>query len=331
MIKAKYQELLPEKKVKCTLCPNFCIIDKGKTGICRVRKNISGELFSLNYARPSAIALDPIEKKPLYHFFPGTKILSIGSYGCNLSCKNCQNYEISQISVPEGGKEYMPKKIIELAIKSGSTGIAYTYNEPTVFFEYILEIAKLAKKQGLKNVLVSNGYINPDPLKELIPYLNAANIDLKTTDDKILKSLAGARTDPIIKTIKLLKQKNIWTEITRLIIPKITDDKKEFERSCKLIKEKFGTETPLHITRFYPMYKLQDKEITKNQTLKEMKKIAEKYLDYTYIGNTENESNTYCKNCGALLIKRQGYKIEKMLTEKGECQKCSAKLPGIFK
>jgi len=244
-------------KIRCNLCPQNCLISEEKVGFCGVRKNIKGKLISLVYAKPCSINLDPIEKKPLYHFLPGETALSIGTLGCNLKCVFCQNWEISRANPEEYNLETKtPKEIIELVKESKAKIIAYTYTEPTIFYEYMLDIAKLARKEGIKNVIVSNGFIQEKPLKELIKFIDAANIDLKAFDDNFYKKNCLGRLGPILRTLKILKESGVWIEITNLIIPGKNDDMKKIEEMCKWIKNELGEDIPIHFSRFFPMYKL---------------------------------------------------------------------------
>ncbi|MEA3451023.1 MAG: AmmeMemoRadiSam system radical SAM enzyme, partial [Bacteroidota bacterium] len=256
---AKYFEILPEKKVKCTLCPHECILSDGQVGICRARKNINGSLITLVFSNPCAVGIDPIEKKPLYHFLPGSRTFSIGTAGCSLSCKNCQNYSISQAS-PEETNNYLlkPKDVVSKAIENGCESISYTYTEPMVFYEYMLDTAKLAHQKNLKNIIVSSGFVNQKPLEELIPHIDAANIDLKSFDEKKYKKISSASLQPILNTLLTLKKHNVHLEITNLLIPDYTDDLKIIEKMCNwLTKNKFE-ETALHFSKFFPTYKLSD-------------------------------------------------------------------------
>ena len=221
---------LKDKIVNCNLCPTNCIIKQGYFGNCKARKNIGGKLYSLVYGKPVSIAIDPIEKKPLYHFFPDSKALSMGTLGCNLHCLHCQNYETSQAKADEfTGKEIQPKEIIELAINNNCKSIAYTYNEPTIFYEYVLETAKLARKKGIKNIMVTNAYINPEPLKELYPYIDAANIDLKSLDIQFYKKICKVKLKPVLESIKKIKEIGTWIELTNLIIPSHNDATQQIE------------------------------------------------------------------------------------------------------
>src|SRR5659263_304969 len=221
---ASYQEMLPDKKVRCLLCPHYCIIREGKTGICRTRENIGGKLYTLAYGNPCSISVDPIEKKPLFHFFPGTKIYSLGTAGCNFRCLNCQNWQISQSS-PSAMDHYdlMPEEVMQQALSHDTNSIAFTYTEPTVFYEYVYDTAKIAHEKGVKTVFISNGYINEKPLLDLCPYLDAANIDLKCFDNAVYRKLGGGQLQPVLDTLKTLKENSVWLEITNLLVPTYSD------------------------------------------------------------------------------------------------------------
>ena len=332
---AMHYEQLPGGKVRCRLCPYNCLITDGKRGFCGVRQNIKGVLYSLVYEKPISIAVDPIEKKPLYHFYPGSTALSFGTAGCNLKCLHCQNYEISQADPAElDVEERAPKWIISQAIKSGCKSIAYTYTEPTILFEYVLETAKLAKKAGLKNVSVTNGYINKAPLHELYKHIDAANVDLKGFTTKFYGDVCKAKLEPVLDTLVELKKMDVWLEITNLIIPKLNDDMEKIKEMCLWIKDNLGVEYPLHFSAFYPCYKLGSYPPTPKETLDEAKKVADKVgLKHVYTGNVMNKegNNTYCSKCGNLLIKRGFmFDVRQNYLESGRCPKCSKQLNGIF-
>lgn len=332
MKKALFFKSLKEKDIQCELCPQFCVIKNNEVGICNVRKNIDGILYSLSYGKPVAVHIDPIEKKPLYHFYPGKNVFSIGTIGCNLKCKNCQNADISQGN-PEKFKirEFSPKDIIELVKTNKCDIIAYTYTEPTIFYEYMLDIAKLAKKERIKNVIVSNGFINEKPLNELCKYISAANIDLKSFNENFYKDICSAKLKPVLNSLKILKKNKVWIELTNLVIPKKNDNLNEIEKMCKWIRENLGKDTPIHFSKFYPMYKMKDPKETPIQTLKEVYKIAKKYLDFVYIGNVNlEENNTFCPKCNELIIKREGFEIIKNIIIKNKCKFCKNKISGIF-
>jgi len=286
-IRASYQKQLDGQRVECLLCPHNCVLKEGQTGICRTRENNGGTLYSNAYGNPCSVAVDPIEKKPLYHFLPGSKILSIATAGCNLRCLNCQNWSISQVNPTENSAyELMPEAVVELALKEGTESIGFTYTEPTVFFEYMLETAKLARQKGIKTVMVSNGFINPEPLKELCGYLDAANIDLKVFDEATYKKLAGARLKPVLDTLQTLKSEYVWLEITNLLVPGFSDDPIKIQEMCHWLVINGFSDTPLHFSRFFPSYKLPDTKPTEVETVLQGCEIAKKSgIRYVYSGN----------------------------------------------
>jgi pyruvate formate lyase activating enzyme len=329
---------IENRTVICRLCPNNCVISDGKRGLCRARINIAGKLYSLVYGYPCSLHIDPIEKKPLYHYYSGQAILSFGTFGCNLFCKGCQNFDITRQDASDEKssklKYYSPKEIVEIALKNNIKMIAYTYNEPTIFFEYMIDIAKLAKQHGIKNVIVSNGYINPKPLKELCKYIDAANIDIKGITEKFYKEYSKTKLQPILETIKTMHKSGVWIELTNLIIPDMNDDQKNIQKLCTWIKENVGTNVPLHFSKFYPYYKATSIRPTLAKTLENAKDIALKVgLKYVYIGNLGFLENTYCHKCGKLLIEREHGIVKAMpMTgkKKNHCPNCDALLPGIF-
>ncbi|MDD5649964.1 MAG: AmmeMemoRadiSam system radical SAM enzyme [Candidatus Nanoarchaeia archaeon] len=318
--------------LQCQLCPNYCIIKENETGKCYARKNIKRKLISLSYGKPVAMNIDPIEKKPLYHFLPGTKTYSIGTAGCTFKCLNCQNQDIAHANPEDFSTKFIePKEIVKLAIKNNCKSISYTYTEPTAFYEYMLDIAKIAKKNKLKNIIVSNGYINEKPLIELCKYIDAANIDLKSFNEKFYKNVCFGSLKPVLNTLKILKNKNIWLEITNLIIPKLNDNPKEIDKMTKWIYTNLK-QIPLHFSKFYPMHKLTNKEPTSLETLKKAYEIAKKNkLNYVYLGNVKTDmENTYCPRCKQLLVERNGYSITKMNIKNKKCNRCNEKIPGIW-
>ncbi len=324
---------LDNNMIVCDLCPKHCLIKEGEFGFCGVRKNIDGKLYTLNYGKPAAISLDPIEKKPMYHFLPGEKALSIGTVGCNLACLNCQNFELSRTRADEVELPFVsPEEIVQKALDMNVKIIAYTYNEPTVFFEYALDIMKLAHKNDLKNVIVSNGYISPEALSEWTPYLDGANIDLKFfTDEKYFKVTSG-HLNPILETLKSLKRAGVWFEITNLLIPNYNDDKAEISAMVDWIKNTLGGDTVLHFSRFFPMYKMQNVEPTPLDKIVEAYNLAKEKLNFVYAGNIPHTDmdNTYCPKCGKLLIERVGFDVVKNNIVDGKCRFCGAEIPGVF-
>ncbi len=270
--------------VVCLLCPHNCRISVDKTGICRARKNISGDLYSLTYDNFTSVHLDPIEKKPLYHFFPGSMILSVGTFGCNFRCLHCQNWGISQATYEDSMLTNLTsKKAIQEARKTGSIGIAYTYNEPLINFEWVLETSRLFAQEKMKNVLVTNGYLNEEPWKEIVNYTDAANIDLKAYDDEFYKKICGGRLEPVIRNIEIMARAGKHVEITNLVIPKHNDDLAKINKLVDWIAS-INPEIPVHFTRYFPIYKLSE-SMTPIETLKEAKKIAQKKLKYVHLGN----------------------------------------------
>ena len=333
---ALYYQKLDEKqkKVRCQLCPRGCMIANGESGFCRARKNMDGKLYSLGYAQPCALHIDPIEKKPFFNVYPKTLSFSIASAGCNLRCKFCQNWQISQVSPLETTNRHSPPPdIVAAAMKSGSRSIAYTYTEPTNFFEYMLDVAKIAKSKGMLNVQHSNGYINPAPLKELCQYLDAVNIDLKGFSKSFYNKMCEAELDPVLETIKTLKASGVWVEITNLVIPGHNDDIEMIRKMCEWVKTSVGAEVPVHFSRFYPMYKLTGVSPTPVSTLEKAREAALAVgLHYAYIGNVPGHAgeNTYCPHCKKMIIKRSGYNILENIVKTGKCPSCSTKIGGIW-
>jgi len=284
-IKAQYYNKLENNTVRCVLCPHNCRIRNGEWGICSVRRNIDGDLYAESYGQISSIALDPIEKKPLYHFHPGSYILSVGSYGCNLRCLFCQNYSIS-MEAPNTvyiSPENLIYKAFELK-KSDNIGLAYTYNEPLINYEYVLDCCKLAKAKNLKNILVTNGYIREEPFKEILPYIDAMNIDLKSFYNDFYRKICGGKSDFVKNTIYTAATSGCHVEITTLIIPGLNDTEKEMEELSSWIAD-ISSDIPLHLSRFFPRYKLTDKEFTPRATLDKLAQIAGKHLKYVHLGN----------------------------------------------
>lgn len=334
-LEALYWEGLPGGAVQCRLCPNRCVLSNGKRGLCGARVNLEGKLYTLVFARPVAIHVDPIEKKPLSHFLPGTTAFSIATAGCNLGCIFCQNWQISQAK-PEEASHFVaePRQIVEEALKSRSRTIAYTYTEPTVFYEYMLETAKLAKKAGLRNIMHSCGYINPEPLKELLKYMDACNIDLKGFSEEFYEKMCYGRLEPVLTTLKTIKQSGVWLEITNLVIPGKNDDPKMIKAMCLWIKENLGPEVPLYFSAFHPNYKLQGVPPTPVETLERAAQIGRECgLNFVYIGNVYGHAgeNTYCPKCQKLVIERLGFIIKENNLVNGRCRFCGYKMPGVWK
>lgn len=328
-------EKIGDKKVQCNLCAHQCKINDGKKGICLVRENKDGTLYTLVYGRIISQNVDPIEKKPLFNFYPGTTAYSIATVGCNFKCQFCQNWEISQMVRDEHlimGNEASPELIVENAKRYGSKSIAYTYTEPTIFFEYAYDTAKLAHESDIKNVFVTNGYMTEEAIKKIEPYLDAANVDLKSFSDDFYRKLCGAKLQPVLDALKLMKKLGIWVEVTTLIIPTLNDSSEELREIAKFIFNELGEETPWHISRFYPAYKLRDKPPTPIETIHKAREIGlNEGLKYVYEGNVPGSTgeNTYCPNCKNLVIQRWGYNILKKNIKDGICQHCNYKIESI--
>ena len=335
MKEALFYEKLEDKKVHCYLCRHNCLIAEGKRGICTVRENRDGTLYSLVYGMPISYHVDPIEKKPLFHFFPGSKAFSIATPGCNFRCLHCQNHEISQMPKEEKrilGQKMSAEGAVELARRSDCTSISYTYTEPTIFYEYAFDIAKLAKEKGIHNNFVTNGYIEDKPLKAIKPYLDGANIDLKGFNEEFYKKICGAELPRVLDTIRLYKKLDIWIELTTLIIPGHNDSESELRGIAQFIKNDLGQETPWHVSAFYPTYKLLDAPRTSVKILNRAREIGlEEGLRYVYQGNIPGSDgeNTYCHSCKKLIIGRYGYSINEYNIKDGNCLFCNAKIDGI--
>jgi pyruvate formate lyase activating enzyme len=326
---ALFFEKLDEMRVRCTLCPHFCILKNNQVGICGVRENKEGILHTLNYGKITAVYLDPIEKKPLYHYFPGSQVLSIGSFGCNLFCKFCQNWEIAHPEESQFRKEIMPSELLEKALEvENNIGIAYTYNEPIVFYEYTLESAKLAHKKGLKNIIVSNGYINTAPLLDLLPYIDAFNIDLKAFTEDFYRKITHSHISPVLQTLKSIYASGKWLEITNLVIPGLNDSPDDFKKLIDWIAENLSPNVPLHLSRYFPAYKV-DIPKTPVNTLEELYDIAKTKLNFVYIGNiqTQNSNHTFCPKCHNKVIERNAYNTDtQKMTSDGKCKFCGEQI-----
>jgi len=313
-------------KIECLLCPHFCKLAKDKTGICGVRKNSGNEIELLTYGVISGHSLDPVEKKPLYHFFPGHNILSIGSYGCNMRCDFCQNWHISQQITSDFSNKTNPENILKESLSvNRNIGIAFTYNEPIIWFEFIRDVAVQVKEKGLFTAMVSNGYVNKDPLAEIVGFIDAFNIDLKAFNANFYKKLTGADIEPVKDTLKQIVKSGKHLEVTTLIIPGRNDDESEMEMESKWIADELGNTVPFHLSRYFPMYK-RDDPATPQSTLNRLFDIASKYLKHVYMGNTISETgqDTSCSNCGTVVTKRTGYNTRLMnLDNYGKCTKCN--------
>jgi pyruvate formate lyase activating enzyme len=314
-----------DNKIECLLCPHHCRLNTGATGICGARKNTGEKIELLTYGVVSGYALDPIEKKPLYHFYPGTNILSLGSYGCNMRCDFCQNYSISQRSLAGFTTRTEPEKIIKEAQDAlNNIGIAFTYNEPVIWFEFISDVARKARRKGLKTVMVSNGFVSRDPLKEIISFTDAFNIDLKAFNNDFYKNLAGADLEPVKESLRQIAKSSRHLEVTTLIIPGQNDSEKEMAMQTEWMAGELGKDIPLHLSRYFPMFKRED-PATSPETIKKLAEIAYRNLNYVYIGNMASDTgqNTLCPTCKKIVTKRSRYNIKiQNLDKDGKCTGC---------
>jgi pyruvate formate lyase activating enzyme len=321
--------------VQCLVCPNKCILEENDRSICRNKVNKNGKLYTLAYGNPCAVHVDPIEKKPLFHFLPTTLAFSIATAGCSFRCYNCQNWNISQFKPEETNNfDLMPEKIIEACLRNNCQSIAYTYSEPIAFYEYMYDTSRLAKKEGIKNLWITNGYINEEPLRDLCKFIDAANVDLKSFKEEIYNELNSGSLKPVLDTLKILKEKNVWFEITNLIVPSWTDDMDMIRDMCKWLYKNKLADYPLHFSRFTPMYKLIHLPPTPVSILEKARKIAlDSGIKHVYIGNVPNNpaENTYCPRCGKIIIERKGYSIINNNLADGSCKFCGEKIAGVWK
>ena len=329
-------ESLTQKRVRCNLCAHHCVTADGKKGVCQVRENRNGVLYTLAYGRTITQHVDPIEKKPLFHFLPGSTAYSVATPGCNFRCRWCQNWEISQMPRERdliAGREATPEQIVASALETGSRSIAYTYTEPTIFFEYAYDTARLAHEAGLANLYITNGYMTSEMLDLFHPYLDAANVDLKAFREKTYHHYVGAGLQPVLDSMKMMKRLGIWLEVTTLVIPDLNDDSAELRDAARFVSQELGPETPWHISRFFPHYEMIDRPPTPIDTLQQAREIGlEEGLHYVYVGNIPDDSgqNTYCPECGRLLIQRQSYRIAENITREGCCPTCGTSIAGVW-
>ena len=327
-------EKLSDDRVRCHLCVHRCTIAGGKKGICRVRENRGGTLYTLVYGRTIARHVDPVEKKPLFHFYPGTTAYSIATPGCNFRCRWCQNWEISQMPREQhliAGEKVSPEQVVAAAQRAGCRSIAYTYTEPTVFFETAYDTARLAHEAGLANIYVTNGYMTEGMLETFHPYLDAANVDLKAFRDKTYEKFVGARLQPVLDNLKVMKRLGMWLEVTTLVIPGINDDPAELQDAASFVAQELGVETPWHISRFFPAYEMTDVSPTPVSTLRRAREIGlEVGLKYIYIGNVPDDGNqdTTCPECGGVVTRRHGFAVTNRIRN-GRCPDCGASIAGI--
>ncbi|KPJ78811.1 MAG: radical SAM protein [Deltaproteobacteria bacterium SG8_13] len=329
-------ESLEQNKVRCRLCHHRCVIKDNRRGICGVRENKGGSLQTQVFGKLIARNIDPIEKKPLYHFLPGTLSYSIATVGCNFKCRFCQNADIAQMPADRRGMilgdPATPEEVVEAAQRSSCRSISYTYTEPTVFFEFAYETAKRASAAGIRNVFVTNGYMTPEAVEMIQPYLDAANVDLKAFDERYYKDLCGAKLEPVKNTLRLMRSLGIFLEVTTLLVPGLNDSRQELEQLAEFLVNDLGPETPWHISRFHPTYRLTDRPPTPVDTLLTARQIGLKAgLRYVYTGNVpgQDSENTFCYRCGKMLVERQGFQIRGYKIESGCCRYCHAPIDGV--
>ena len=331
---ALFYKRLDRKTIQCELCPRMCVLKNGVWGFCRAREAHKGKHYSLVYGNPTAIHIDPIEKKPLYHFLPATKAFSIATAGCNFRCKNCQNWQISQFPPEETINFYLPpEEAANKAREYDCPTIAYTYTEPSIFYEYMLDTSRAAHKKGTKNIYHSNGFLNREPLKKLCKYLDGANVDLKGFSQKFYSKITGGYLDTVLETLKTLKENEVHLEITNLVIPQHNDDLKTIGKMCRWIRGELGNDVPIHFSRFFPTYKLKNLPPTPVRTLEKAREAAlNAGLNYAYIGNVPGHDggSTCCPRDGKILIQRSGYKVLKNNIKDGRCRFCGEIIPGVW-
>lgn len=331
---ARYYEKLAHKKIKCTLCPRECVIDDRERGYCGVRENRGGTYYTLVYARPCTYHVDPIEKKPLFHFHPGSLAFSIATAGCNLNCKFCQNWQISQVSPEQVRSIHLPPQKLALSAKnSGSLSIAYTYSEPTIFYEYMYDSVIAGHEQGVKSVVITAAYIAQKPLIELCKKVDAIKVDLKAFTDSYYKEVVNGELKPVLDALVTMKKSGTWTEIVYLVVPTLNDGENEIRALSKWIVKNLGRDVPIHFTRFHPQYILKNLPPTPLKTLERCKAIADSEgLHYVYIGNVPGHKaeNTYCPSCGALILERMGFSICKKAFNRGNCPACNTAIAGVW-
>ena len=335
MKEARLYQVLENQKIRCLTCAHYCLLVPGKLGVCGVMQNLEGVLYNLVYGRVIALHVDPIEKKPLYHFLPGAEALSIATAGCNMRCGNCQNADISQMPKDAGtiqGQDMMPERIIEKAIRQHCKVIAYTYTEPAIYLDYAIDIAYLAVKKNIKNVFITNGYLSKESLDAVSPHLHGANVDLKAFKDNTYKKVCGARLSPVLATIERMHSLGIWIEITTLLIPGLNDSRDELKEIANFIVD-LDPGIPWHISRFYPTYRMTDRPPTSPASIRKAREIGlEAGIQHVYSGNLPGDQgeNTFCHHCGEQIVNRIGYQIRENRIQSGHCPDCKTKIPGVW-
>jgi pyruvate formate lyase activating enzyme len=332
---ASFYEKLPYQKTKCKLCPRECVIDDHERGYCGVRENRGGTYYTLVHSRVCAAHIDPVEKKPFFHFYPGTLAFSVATAGCNVNCKMCQNWDISQARPEQVHADYLPPATLaQLARDNGCDSIAYTYSEPVIFYEYVADSARAARAVGVKSAVVTGGYIQQEPLKKLCGLVDAVKVDLKGFTQKFYKEVVNGELKPVLEALSTMRKLGMWNEIVYLVIPTLNDSDAEFKGLARWMKTELGADVPVHFTRFHPEYLLKNLPPTPLETLERAKAIGDaEGLHYVYIGNVPGHpaENTYCPKCRRIVVKRSGFTIEGMFLKKGKCQYCQQEIAGIWK
>lgn len=331
---ARFYEKLASKKIRCELCPRECVVGDGRRGYCGVRENRDGVFYTIVYGRVCAAHVDPIEKKPLFHYLPGSDAFSVATAGCNVNCRFCQNWEISQAQPEQVAAEYLPpRKIAELAAKSGCPTIAFTYSEPVVFTEFLMDAADAGHEAGIRSIVVSNGYIQDEPLRAAYGKMDAVKIDLKAFSESFYRKVVTGKLRPVLDSLVTLRKLGKWTEIVYLVVPTLNDSDQEFRGLADWVKTNLGTEVPLHFSQYHPQYLLKSLPVTPVATLERAKAIADaEGLQYVYVGNVPGHpgENTYCPQCKRLLVERTGFEIRRMLVRNGACAFCMRAIPGVW-
>jgi pyruvate formate lyase activating enzyme len=332
--RALFWEEAGDKRIKCTLCPRQCVVADRERGTCGVRENQGGVYYTLVHSRPCSLNNDPIEKKPLFHYKPGTKAFSLATAGCNMECRFCQNWEISQFRPEQVPSSTMtPEQIVQAAKQAGSGAIAFTYSEPVVFYEYMRDICLAAKGTGIGRVMISNGYINPNPLKDLMRDMDAIKIDFKAFTESFYKDVCSGHLRPVLDTLVQIKTAGVWLEMVMLVVPTLNDDPQQLKAMSRWIVQKLGPDVPIHFTRFHPMYKIQNLPPTPVRTLEKAREIAmDAGIHFAYAGNVPGHpgENTYCPGCKEILIRRDGYDIVSNAIKNSRCPQCGTKVPGVW-
>jgi len=330
-----FYERLENNAVRCNICFRNCVIQEGERGFCRNRENVGGTLYNIVYGKPSAVMVDPVEKEPQFHFLPGSRILCLGSAGCNFRCRYCHNWHLSQRSIEEIGHSgpLPPEEVVNMAKRQNVPTISFTYNEPTSLFEYLYDVAKLARAEGIRVIFHSNGSMSPEPLRALLPYVDSVTIDLKGFTDEFYEKVSDAQLAPVKRTLEIIREEGVWLEVVNLVVPTLNDDANDIRRMCEYIHDTLGADTPLHFTRFFPNYRLTDLPPTPVETLEKAHAIARDVgLKYVYLGNVPGHryNSTFCPHCGETLINRYHFSVHGVHMEDGHCRTCGEPVSGIW-